>query len=1160
MDIKKKFGPLANIEFNKLFLSEILSHFADGTIQFVIIAMLIAILPKIGSVMAILLFTFMLPQFLLSPFAGALSDRFSRKLILSASSFFRFFVLLTLIFLLAKVTISPIMAYIFTFLLGTGAALFYTSKMSILPNVVKSSELKFANAINSSIGSIALLFGAFLSNVFVTNFGSKYSLFVIAGMYLLSGLIILTLKLNSSQQFLKNKNNILKEIQFSINYIRTHKKALSLVILSICTSFIVAVFSNTLNSLITDYYGLGFSDLTNLRTMLAISIVFGMGITIYLSRIMRVVHLFACGFTLLCLALLTSPLCPSVAHAWFWFLPIGVADAIVVVMVDTILQKVTPDRLRGKIFGFQLTLTTMSFLAGTLIVANVTDLINPLVIFKFISIITLVITLIILLTDKNFRYLLVKATIGHIFLFCFKYNFEGVDNLPKKGKVILAGNHTGHLDPFIIQMATNRQIWFVTDHKAFKIPIIKHFLKYLSAFSLRFEIESLEAAIPKLKAGEAVVIFPEGDFTPDGNLCKFHRGVGIMAKEANCPIVPFAIQGGYETWGKGRTLPKLFNHITIQFGQPISSEDYETDREIAQELRVRVNFLKNALYRRALYDINQKLYSNFLDLLQEKGDVYGQIKALSIKTKDSYESFSYIDLSIMAKKFANHLIETVGIQRNDRIAILTESRPEFGIGIFAAIQTGAITVPLDCKLTVPEWTSILSDCNPKVLCCSSHYVEQATEIKNNVPSIEHIFILDKEKPENCEYLTTFEVKADIDKDMGRPRSLDETALLVYTSGTTGNPKGVMISFANIYSQVRDFEKIMKFDSDDTLISILPLNHLLELNVGFMGMLYMGAKVCYVKSLSPKEISKVMKEKEATNMIVVPLFVKMLKNSIEKEIHKQPKMAQSIFNFMYKLAKYMPLSIKRRMFKSIIDGFGGKMECFVCGGAPLENDVAEFFDRIGIPAYQGYGLTETSPVVSFNCPSKNKNGSVGQALPSVDVKIADNGEVLVSGPNVMQGYYGKPDMTKEVIDENGWFHTGDIGEIDKDGYIYITGRIKNMIVLGGGKKIFPEEVEAVLEQSDLIKELCVLSLKIKSGNKSGTEEVGAIIVPSDDLAKKTDKEIQEELEREVKELSSKNLAPYKMPTVIVVRREELPKTSTRKVRRNELLNWYENSSN
>ena len=543
--------------------------------------------------------------------------------------------------------------------------------------------------------------------------------------------------------------------------------------------------------------------------------------------------------------------------------------------------------------------------------------------------------------------------------------------------------------------------------------------------------------------------------------------------------------------------------------------------------------------------------------MQEKSDIYGQVNALSLKTKNGYEELSYIELSRRAKKFANYLIETAGLQRGERVAIICESRPEFAVGIFASIQTGAITVPLDVKLTVPEHTHILNDCNPRILLCSSHYLEHAIEVKNNVKSIEQIFVLDDEERNHPEIPSVSALDADIEKDLGRPRSLDETALIVYTSGTTGNPKGVMISFGNIYSQLRDFEAMFKLTHEHTLLSILPLNHLLELDCGFFGMLYMGAKIVYIKTLNPKELTTVMKEKGITNMIVVPLVAKMLKNSIDKQIKKQSASTQKIFKCLYGISKFMPRKIRRLMFKSVIDGLGGRLECFICGGAPLEDSVAEFFERIGVPVFQGYGLTETSPTISTNRYGHSKIGTVGQPLPSVQVKIADNGEILATGPNVMQGYYNKPEMTSEVIDENGWFHTGDIGEIDKDGFIKITGRIKNMIVLGGGKKIFPEEVEAVLETSELIKEVCVMSLTIKSGNKAGTEEVGAIISPCDELLSKTDDEIINQiLEQEVKRLSEANLAPYKAPTVVVLHRDELPKTSTRKVKRKELKDWYE----
>ncbi len=1150
--LKQKLGPVANIEFDKLFLGQVCSHFADAIIQFLLVAILLQITDGgAGKSIAIIFFSFLLPQFLISPFSGALCDRFSRKLILSLSCLYRVFVVFALIFSLKFLNNNII--YMFSFAFGLGAAFFYPAKMSAVTNVVKSSQLKFANALNSSIGAIALLLGAFAAN-YLIKFGNTKACAVIGLMYAMASLLTLSLNFLIPQKPTKTSYF---DITTALKYLKSHKKALYLVGLSISLQFIVAVFSNSLNALITDYYGLSFSDLTYLRTLLGVGIVVGMAATIYFARIMRTPHLFACAFIVLCATLMTAPMCTSLNTAWMWLFPIGMADAVLLVMLDTVMQKVTPDRVRGKIFGLQLTLGTLSFLIGTFSVAQIINIINPLIIFKAIAVLALMLAVLVLIFDKSFRYFLLKATLGHIFLLLFDYKVEGVDNIPKKGKVILAGNHTGHLDPFILQMATKRQLWFVTGPAAFNMPIIKHFLKYFNVLPLQFGkgLSAIEAAVKKLQNGEAVIIFPEGKFTPDGNLCKFNRGVGLMAQHADCPIVPFSIKGGFEAWGGARKLPKLFNTIIIQFGEPVR-ELQRDEKEIAKELRTRVNFMKNSLERRAFYNINHKLYSNFLDLLQEKGDIYGPKKALCLKVQNGYEEISYIELSRKAKKFANYLIENAGIQRGDRIAILSESRPEFATGIFASIQTGAITVPLDIKLTVAEHSHILNDCNPKILLTSSHYLDHALEVSRNVKSIEKIFVLDDEDRTYPEIQSVSALEADIEKNIAKPRSLDETALIVYTSGTTGNPKGVMISFGNIYSQLKDFETILKLSKDNTLLSILPLNHLLELNVGFFGSLYTGAKVVYIKSLSPKELSNTMKEKQTTMMIIVPLVAKMLKNSIEKQIKKQPPAAQKAFSIMYKLARIAPRNLRRLMFKTIIDGLGGRLQYFISGGAPLEDNVAEFFNRIGIPVFQGYGLTETSPVISTNYFKHHKIGTVGRPLPSVKVKLAENGEILAAGSNVMQGYYGKPEMTAEVIDEDGWFHTGDIGEIDNKGFIKITGRIKNMIVLGGGKKIFPEEVEAVLETSKLIKEVCVMSLTIKSGNKAGTEEVGAIITPADDLLNKDDTELLKLLEDEVKALSAKNLAPYKTPTTVVLHRDELPKTSTRKIKRNELKNWYE----
>ena len=256
--------------------------------------------------------------------------------------------------------------------------------------------------------------------------------------------------------------------------------------------------------------------------------------------------------------------------------------------------------------------------------------------------------------------------------------------------------------------------------------------------------------------------------------------------------------------------------------------------------------------------------------------------------------------------------------------------------------------------------------------------------------------------------------------------------------------------------------------------------------------------------------------------------------------------------MFHIAKFVPFySIKKLMFKKIHDKFGGYFIGCISGGAPLDVSVGAFFERIGIKVYQGYGLSEASPVVSVNTDRRSDIASVGRPLKSLEAKIDENtGELLLKGPSVMKGYHNQPGLTSEVIDSNGWLHTGDIAKIEH-GHIYITGRIKNMIVLSGGKKVFPEEVESVLEKSPYFAEVCIIGVSRTFGSKDGTEDIAAVIVPQEDLIKKYDWDTVEKLVRdEVKKLSQQ-LTPYKRPINIVVTREPLPKTTTRKIKRKEV---------
>lgn len=548
--------------------------------------------------------------------------------------------------------------------------------------------------------------------------------------------------------------------------------------------------------------------------------------------------------------------------------------------------------------------------------------------------------------------------------------------------------------------------------------------------------------------------------------------------------------------------------------------------------------------------------NNILLLLEEKTDVYKDRVALGIKTALGWKEFTYKGVGLLSRKLASYLINDLQLKKGEKLAILSESKPEYGACVFASVMSGLITVPLDVKLTKYELKSILSDCLPSIILVSQEYMEKALELKKEIPSIKHVLMIDEptyNMPLPCLYTipNNYESK-------WRHRSSKSTAFIIYTSGTTGSPKGVEITFRNMLAQLNDTELIIPefFNPENgiSVLSILPMNHLFELTIGFSAFLYWGLSVYYTQSLKPKDILSIMREKGINFMMVVPAFLKLLKTGIESEINNAPKSVQIGFKIMYNIAKFIPSYRARKfMFKKIHDKFGGKFIGCISGGAPLDLEVANFFETIGIKVYQGYGLSEASPVVSVNFDKRNDLASVGKPLASLESKIDDiTGELMLRGPSIMKGYYNNPEMTAEVLDPDGWLHTGDVGRIDKDGHIYITGRIKNMIVLSGGKKVFPEEVETVLEKSEYFREVCVLGSPRSGGSKDGTEDIVAVVVPKEDLINKTqdDLELNRIVRDEVKNLST-HLASYKRPINIVVVKEPLPKTTTIKIKRREV---------
>lgn len=538
--------------------------------------------------------------------------------------------------------------------------------------------------------------------------------------------------------------------------------------------------------------------------------------------------------------------------------------------------------------------------------------------------------------------------------------------------------------------------------------------------------------------------------------------------------------------------------------------------------------------------------------------------SIAFKIKDGAEtrSITFGELSKQARKLSSYLMES-GIKHGDRVAILSESRPEWAQAFFGSIRAGATVVPLDIKLTETELTNILSDCLPVAIFSDSKHAEIANKLQQKIESLKTVYYVDAGKSDQpvkpiAELTPTKEMQ-------GIERKPEEVALIVYTSGTTGNPKGVMTTFANLIFQVNSFEALVHLSNNDRFLSILPLNHLFELTGGFLGILNSGGTVCFCHSLFPQEIIKTMREEKITGMVAVPLFYKSLKGGLEREIKKRGEEELQKFHAGLQKASTLPMEERRKIFAHVLEGLGGQLRVLISGGAPLEPELADFFQNLGIHMVQGYGLTETSPVISANALNANKIGSVGKALPGIELKIDKKnpedteGEILTRGPHVMKGYYHRDDLTREVIDEAGWFHTGDLGHTDEDGFIFITGRIKNMIVLGGGKKIFPEEVETCFSQCADFKEVCVLGHKNKKeGFKEGTEEVCAVVVPSDALAAQhagDSQSLKKAVMAEIDKLSEQ-LASYKRPSKIVVRMDEFEKTATRKVKRNVLQQWLQ----
>lgn len=495
-------------------------------------------------------------------------------------------------------------------------------------------------------------------------------------------------------------------------------------------------------------------------------------------------------------------------------------------------------------------------------------------------------------------------------------------------------------------------------------------------------------------------------------------------------------------------------------------------------------------------------------MFQMSVEKFGDSPALSSKVAGEYRTITYREMATKVRALASGLVAS-GVEKGDRIALISENRPEWAIADIGIMHIGAINVAIFPTLPVAQVKYIIGDSGSKIIIVSDRkQLRKALEVKQSLPDL-HIVTMDcPADPAND--VMTFDdlikrgealLLSDLDYERcWKSVQPDDWAGIIYTSGTTGDPKGAILSHYNFASNVEAAQDVLTFHHGDVLLSFVPLNHAMGRLVDHYLPLSCGSMVAYVENL--RRLRQNIGEVNPHYMLLVPRVLEMFQEGMAGNISKEPPRKQRFFSWALSVGKrswekkgtaspvlaFQWWLADKLVFSKIREGLGlQRLKLFFCGGAPLANTTAEFFSAMRLPILEGYGLTETSPLVAVNRLNHVKFGTVGLPIKGVEVNLDEDGEILVRGSNIMQGYFKKPEETAEAIDSEGWFHTGDIGEFDGDGFLKITDRKKNLIVLANGKKVAPQPIENRLLQSTYISQIILL------GEKRST--VAALIVPN-----------------------------------------------------------------
>ena len=538
--------------------------------------------------------------------------------------------------------------------------------------------------------------------------------------------------------------------------------------------------------------------------------------------------------------------------------------------------------------------------------------------------------------------------------------------------------------------------------------------------------------------------------------------------------------------------------------------------------------------------------------------------AIRLKTAEGYRPTTYGGLLRQVRGVALALVAQ-GLRPQERAAILSENRPEWAVSYLGILMAGGSVVPLDAQLSPEEWRRLLDDSEAQVILVSGQLLPKLREAVTGSPLRERIICLDAAAAEGAAWTLDALVEwgltrapAPVLPESRRP----DVAVIIYTSGTTGKPKGVMLTQENIAGVIAAALDAIEVSADDAFLCLLPLHHVFASVVSLLVPLYLGAQVVFADTLKRSEILTALQEAGITVLATVPQFFYMFHGRIEEELARRGVIPRKMYRGLLALNRLcigaLHVNLGRRLFRKIHLNFGERLRLFVSGGSAFDPQVAQEFHDLGFTILQGFGLTETTGPCTVTRVEDNVVGSVGPALPGVEVMICEPGadgigEVAVRGPIVMKGYYRDPEGTAAVMREQ-WFLSGDLGRLDKRGNLFITGRKKEVIVLPNGKNIYPDELEAHYAQSPFIKEIAVLG--IADSGRQGAERLHAVLVPDfDALRINRIANAREILRDEIARLSNR-LPSYKRLHSYQIQKEALPRTTTLKPKRLEIKRQIE----